>query len=254
MWGSGNIGSSSGINFKIICSESVPVNPIENTIWIKSSLEMNGWAFSPDIPETKEDGLIWITTGNNGLISFNALKRNEIKLYPTATSQYDSKNWVTKKAQIYKNGVWNDLEIWFYNNGDECTAKTGGYINAGGQYSVVENTESFIRIYTKYADTNGAMTTNNAVNLSNINKIYFKVDSNSLITNKNSIPASVGIHTDKSIGSSTKIFRYSKVEISEEPILYSIDVSDLTGEYYIVARGYRSSGHAEMNISEIYGK
>lgn len=56
-----------------------------------------------------KEGFVWIKTGTESNSSFNALKKNNIQIYPAAAKQYVSGKWVDKTAKIYKNGKWVEL-------------------------------------------------------------------------------------------------------------------------------------------------
>ena len=73
-------GGGSSLNFKVVGGTSQPSGVGENTIWVKTSTAITSYVFSPNQP-TASAGCVWIQTGT-GSVSFNALKKNTIQLYP----------------------------------------------------------------------------------------------------------------------------------------------------------------------------
>lgn len=62
-----------------------------------------------DVPYTlpgTETGTVWVSTGTDSPVEFNALKKNAIQLCPIAACQYDGSQWVSKDALIYQAGEW----------------------------------------------------------------------------------------------------------------------------------------------------
>jgi hypothetical protein len=104
-------GGAPAINFKII-NNPKPATAAENTIWVNTDTEINGWTISPVKPENSIEGLVCIATGIESDIVFNALKENSIQVMPLSASQYISGAWVEKTAQIYQDGEWKDFVDW----------------------------------------------------------------------------------------------------------------------------------------------
>ena len=93
---------SAGLNFKVVGGTTKPSSPSVNTIWVNTSSAITGYVFSPTEP-TGSTGLVWIQT-DTGDISFNALKKNAIILYPNQCKQYIDGKWVSLNAFIYQSG------------------------------------------------------------------------------------------------------------------------------------------------------
>lgn len=124
-------GGGAVLNFKVVGGEKQPSNPAENTIWVNAANEPTGYAFSATEPAEPADGLVWILVSTNGSVSFNALKKNDLQVYPAKCRQYISGAWVDKEALIYQNGEWIKWRTYLFDNGDECTDLTGGWGSSG---------------------------------------------------------------------------------------------------------------------------
>lgn len=121
----GGGGGFAGLNFRVIGGTSAPKNPKENDIWVNTSGNVSGWAFSASEPvENVTDGFIWVCVHERSSVSFNALKKNAIEIRPSGVYEYTNNGWVERAAQIYKYGAWSDVKklLYIYNNG-----KSTGY-------------------------------------------------------------------------------------------------------------------------------
>lgn len=118
MIGITNIGGGGGssLNFKVVGGTSAPTSPSENTIWVNTSNDITGWAFSATAPAASE-GLVWFAIGNNSPVAFNAIKKNGLWVYPGSCQQYVSGVWVIKTAKTYQSGSWKDWMYWLYDTG-----------------------------------------------------------------------------------------------------------------------------------------
>jgi hypothetical protein len=89
---------NAGLNFKIVGSTTKPNNPSENTIWIDTDTEINGWFFSDIEPTNPVEGLVWLYVNPSSTIHFNALTENGIRLNLSDVKQYISNTWVDKTS------------------------------------------------------------------------------------------------------------------------------------------------------------
>lgn len=129
-------GGGAALNFDVVRyateSELLAATPKENTIGIISTTEMTGWIIDVNQPENMTNGMVWISAGTASAVEFNALKKNGIQVYPLSAKQYINGEWVNKVAKSYQGGAWVEWVrvIYLFNNGDQCTSITGGWVNA----------------------------------------------------------------------------------------------------------------------------
>lgn len=137
MIGITNIGGGGGssLNFKVVGGISAPTSPSENTIWVNTSNDITGWAFSATAP-TASEGLVWFAIGNNSPVAFNAIKKNGLWVYPGGCQQYISGVWVAKTAKTYQSGSWKDWMYWLYNTGVKKVEFTDNALNTIGTTSL----------------------------------------------------------------------------------------------------------------------
>lgn len=91
------------LNFEVVGGTTQP-SPKENIIWVNTNT-ITDWVFSATQP-TALPGRVWISIGVESAVEFNALKENEIRVYPISAQQYVNGTWVNVEVQSYQNGEW----------------------------------------------------------------------------------------------------------------------------------------------------
>lgn len=122
-------GGGAPLNFKVVGGTAEPASPAENMIWVNTDAEITGWIFSAEEPARPEEGTVWIATGASSTVSFNAMKKNGIQVYPVRAKQYVSGAWADKTAKTYKSGKWVDWLMYLYNKGDKCLSLIGDWVS-----------------------------------------------------------------------------------------------------------------------------
>ena len=64
-----------------------------------------------------KEGTVWIATGAASSAAFNALKRNDLRVYPVSAKQYVAGAWKEQEAKICQRSVWKDWEFFVLRNG-----------------------------------------------------------------------------------------------------------------------------------------
>ena len=251
-------GGASALNFNVVGGTSQPVNPKENTIWVNTQTEISGWVFSAEEPGEPAEGMVWISTGLSSTVEFNALKKNGIQVYPISAKQYISGAWVDKTAKIYQGGAWKELITYLYNKGNECTDLTGGWVSvaslgfAGSGIgtkapTITQNTGYTIVKQTE--DKSGYYRTTNRINLDSAKNIvlvgYLKETTSHPVWTQMSCHANVPTYWGQNQAA------YITASIGNGVLgTYRLDVSGLTGDYYICLGCHGSS--ASIRIDQIY--
>lgn len=120
-------GGGSGLNYSVV-GDVVQPTPKENIIWVNTGTPVKGYSFARTAPSAPVNGDVWFrTTTNASAAEFNALKKNELMVYPQSCFQYEGGEWVEKAAMIYKDGAWVEWYTYFYYLGDQEQAITGGW-------------------------------------------------------------------------------------------------------------------------------
>lgn len=121
-------GGGTSLNFKVVGGTTAPENPKENTIWVNTDVTIPSWIFSAEEPSPAEAGMVWISVGTSSSVVFNALKKNDIQVYPLSAKQYVGDQWVDVEAKTYQGGQWVEWANYLYASGDECTGNGGNWV------------------------------------------------------------------------------------------------------------------------------
>ena len=222
-------GGASGLSFRVTGGASAPANPGENTIWVHTEAEITGWLFSPEEPQSPPEGLLWIRTGTHSPASFNALKKNGIRLCPLSAKQYLSGVWQEKTAKSFLGGAWVD---WW----DGLLFENGVFYEIGGWSAGTVGTT---------IDSTG--TTRVEGSSQPVDVTEFRTLEVTMTLTTNSTQTSyVGLSGDLSDNFAAK----SAVTKGSE-VTVSVDISALTGSYFVVVDCNTSNAAVSYNISKI---
>lgn len=227
------------LNFQVVACASedeLPSNPVENTIAVITETPITGWSFAVTEPATPYTGMVWLRTSTNLATSFNALRKNELFVYMDYVKQYIGGTWVSKDAQLFKNGAWHGLFSGvLYDSGDEYTNYTGGweyetlvYMSYGGAYgkgTVQKNADS-IYLYT-YDSTQASVVTQNKIDISKystLNLDYSGFYDEATGWKHFALLSGIGKFEEVAVAS-------TKISAANGQV--AIDVSNITGNYYV---------------------
>lgn len=167
-------GSGAALNFKIVGGTVAPDVPRENTIWVNTDTDITGWALSAAEPAEPEEGMVWIATGTNSAVPFNALKKNTLMVYPTACKQFVNGAWTNVTAKSYVDGEWVDWFTYlFIENSGQAVPWVFKSMNTKGVVS--EKNGTIVFEYTTVDNNYMASGTEGAVDLSGCSKVCFDV-------------------------------------------------------------------------------
>lgn len=214
--------NSSGLNLKVVGGTTQPTNPAENTVWVNTDVDINGYAFSSAAPTNPVAGMVWFDTGTSSNTAINVDKKNTVMLYPLDCKQYVSGAWVSKTAKVYLNGAW--VELWdgtIFDNGNEYTVITGGFSGEGSFQQITTNKNGYLGVLAGYGST-GAVLTNSAIDLTDFSTLTAVVNGDGSNTKRFGITPTRGTSFSANVSIS-----------SNEDKTVSIDVSTCNGLYYI---------------------
>lgn len=124
-------GGGAPLNFKVVGNPQ-PSSPKENTIWVNTDVKITGHYFQAEQPEEMAEGEVWISTGTESQVAFNALKKGTVMVYPLAAKQMVGGTLVDVTAKSWQNGEWVDWYVWngeLFDNGEQFEKETGGWVN-----------------------------------------------------------------------------------------------------------------------------
>lgn len=225
-------GGGAGLNLKVVGNPQ-PTSPKNNTIWVDTDTEINGYAFSATEPASPRPGMLWFKTGATSNAPINIDKKNTVMLYPNICQQYINGAWVSKTAKIYSSAKWS--ELWdggLYVGGNQYEAITGGWWNNynlsfKGSSTYPGNSDlnlaECLGDYISLSGKNGyfsSVTTKNKIDLSNFSTLNYDV-----LSGSDTDQYIVFIH-DLESGT---INNNSAAQAKAGPV----DISSIEGSYYI---------------------
>ena len=241
----GAISTGVELNFDVVPGLTQPGTAVENTIWVKTE-KIGAWYFSATQPEGMVDYDVWFPVGTSSTVEFNALKKNGIQVYPISAKQYVSGAWADVTAKSYQGGVWVD---WWngelFINGNQYEGFTGGWVRADYYKGSDDNTDAgtltvgdTIYLKTSSGTYCKSVRTTNKIDLTNWKTLKYTVTQYNKGEAAILVTSQVGDVDNVSVA-------IGNFAVGEN----SLDIKELTGEYYIGAY-VRNAG--SVTIEKIY--
>jgi hypothetical protein len=133
-----------------------------------------------------------------------------------------------------------DSRTYLYKDGDECNVLTGGWVDGHSQGTFLRSKESdHLKITISAASSSAAYVTNNAINLTDVNTLNIEwLCDQAGVGNRGLIFGAGAVKTDNAAEIASAI----ETTLPFAKKVSQIDVSALSGSYYIKFRVYQSSG------------
>ena len=232
------------LNFQVVGGTAAPANPTENTIWVNTDQTITSWVFSHNQPSNPSEGMVWIVNGASTISEFDAVSDVSLRVQVAGVKQYVNGVWETKTVKVYQNGEWASLSTYLVKNGIDNTEKTGGWntgVGWGYNSDVVSPTITFDDGIMKVTyPTNdglqfGGISTKNPIDLTNYNTLEMLLSSAQ--ATGSSYPSQGGLSAlYMCLGKDTNSKVATAAIAVKESVtnkVASINISDLTGLYYI---------------------
>lgn len=239
--------TGAGLNFGIVTYATeealLAATPTENTIGVVTDTAVTNYIFSMTEPETPSEGLLWIKTSNMPVATVNVLMDNAIVLGLVSCSQYVSGAWIKLEAHIYQSG-WTELKRYLFNRGVIYTDFTGG-INGTVQDDALYVTGNIATSYNK------TYTTKQTIDLTDVNTIHGRVYSP---TTNTDVYMRITVTTSAATGGRVVLANLITYAGGKPPYdspykEYVMDVSELTGKYYLGYQWGVVSGSSTVNVT-----
>lgn len=246
LYGNGG-GGGNALAFRVLGGTSAPSSPKENDIWVNTSTSITSYVFSATQP-TGSNGVVWFSVGVSSSTEFNALKKNELRVYPISAKQYVSGKWTDKPAKTYQNGKWTDWSYMLKNLNAEHWIATGVTSRAN-----VSNVDSGLQIaFTSagsWQDVGGYI--DESVDLTNYKTVVFQgvhnVKSEQVKLCIYKKDGSVAASVDLDVGS-------SEATVANKLENHPIDCENLTGTFYLGIKATVGSYVGSITIKTITAK
>lgn len=249
----------SNLNFHVYTADSLPDTGNENDICVISDVSMKNWIMSPDTPNgaPRNDGDIWIRYSAAG-DTLNILKNNTMRICISSLKQYIGGEWVDQTAKRYQNGEWVDLRgiIYLYKNGNAFDDITGGLeaLAISGSFwkssDVTFDSDRIIFNSTPNTACVSYATTKKKIDLTNRNSIV--LNSLSFTATGQYAKGKLGVTSTKtdytSLHDNAVAFKEFGTGTTGEVIL---DISSLSGEYYVAFGISSESSGGRLEVSEV---
>lgn len=232
---SGGGGAAEKLSFAVVGSASQPSAPAANTIWVKTSVAITSWAMQPTAPSGPSAGMVWIKTALSGGAALNAITKNALTIALVGCQQYSGTAWEPKEASLYTGSAWVQFaveQLILFAAGGGYTDKWATDYQASG-YTVNAGTiaDDGLTVATPYGPYSvlGTAAPIDVTNFASVNAdVTYTVGGGGVIQ--------MTMPTDKA-----NINASPSVAITATGTV-SVDVSSLTGEYYVAFMGTGSRG------------
>lgn len=221
----------------------------DNTIWVNTDTDINGYAFSATEPTSPVEDMVWFVTGASSSAAMNVDKKNTVMLYPSGCYQYIDGAWIKKTALTYLNGAWVAWKLTIYDAGYINTDAIGSFVSVGKQASstnggtaaaptVTYNADNIL-IYTSNNYKGGIVYTELPVDLTAFSTVNVYAKESGGYAPSLKIYSAIGSYQDSNVAASVTITKGATGT-------YSVDVSALSGEYFI---GFAMLGDSGTGVS-----
>ena len=250
----GDASANFGVKSYNTLEELNAATPKDNTIAIVTETEPSGWIFSDTQPTEVEEAAVWVQTSSSSAVKFNVMGGdNSFAVGVMKAMQYINGEWVDLDERIYRDGKWSEWCLFLYNEGDQCTAVTGGWEAQKDNSETTPATpvltfnETTMKASIWHAGTSnfwgGVVRTKNGIDLTNYSKLVCKTVST------NGTQYLMVDEVDQ-----TGFEVYTARATIDPTGTTTLDISGLTGLYDVMVYVYNNSGGTTSyaEISKIY--
>lgn len=172
----------------------------------------------------------------------------------------DGSNTASKDVSITTEGQNESVKLsyftYYYNKGDQCTEVTGGWIKTtrNGSGGSLAFNQASMTLYANAYQVRVNAATKNGVDLTNIKTLYFSVKSATTYGTQGYPQILISTRNDPDSANTGDYVARKTLSASSSFSEVSIDVSALTGSFYIVFTGLNGdSGPATIEVQAVWG-
>lgn len=246
MIGRTNAGSGGGGGgLRVAVGLTAPANPRENMVWVKSAQAGKQYVFAESEPENPSEGLIWFRVTSAGII--------------TQAHVYTDGAWVATDTYMYLGGTWTQIaSAWngeLFENGNQYVDITGGWLAKLGTLNETNP-------YLKYSagSQNIVASSGKMIDLTNYTTLHIIGRGRGDYNYEGGVHARIpSFGVAKTIGSSSVTYAAradmtagyigNLATLTEEKV---VDVTTLTGEYYVAMTIAGSHTSATLGVKKIW--
>jgi hypothetical protein len=241
--GVGGIKEESPLNFAVTAYPSevelntaIPEDTNINNIGVVTQNPITGWYFASEQPGNMAEGEIFFNVGTSCPVAFNALKENNITVYPLSARQFVSGALVDVTAKSYQGGAWVEWiqsKYLFKSGSGEAvpfTMKREGYavVTIGKDYVDVNRNNLGTSQFVYYTQ----------VSFKDYNWLRARVHETAK-GERDDITAALAYSTQEPTQNRNGYTRTAEVVFSEttQPKVYELDISAQNGTFYVAITG-----------------
>ena len=258
------------VEIDVIGGTTRPGQMANNTIWVNTSTPISSWYISAEAPEDPSAGTVWIMIDYESDIQLELSNIPYIGVGIGTSYQYINGDWTIIPAEIYANGKYYSSNLVLYNHGTynnayEWRIDNNYMVIKYGEYANQRTNEREMTIYnrTDYIEIRYHTHDNYWAS----DSIYYVVGvdlteySTLAVTLEHTATTEARTHF---ISASTVPETIAGTQTNAEAIIswsartakskqtINLDVSSLTGEFYINIGSYSADDKSNSCVSKIY--
>ena len=184
-----------------------------------------------------EEGTVWFSTYTTSSLAFNALKKNNVTVYPNLTKQYVNGAWVNKTVKIYQNGALADLipigTIFDTNYGGIVDPISVAYQQANA--SVTISSQGITYAYSSTGNAQSGVISDELYDLTDFNTLVVEATISGVGASK--YEGRMGVAKSKWVVDKFTFAAQKYFTANNTRTVYELDISALGGEHYVGTAG-----------------
>lgn len=249
-----------GLRVRIFDGTSAPLSPKDNDIWVNTAVAISGWELSDKalpVSWAMSTGFVYLKGTFDGAyehrngaglnLSVPGNHNGTVYARLTGCIQYNGSAWESRDAWIWHGSQWYQFgSAWdghLFRYGDSYDAVTGGWVaraiaHTNDQYgpyhaapSVQTQSNGGVKVYMSNTDKSGIWTTANKISLAGFNTLTFNgnlYDPHGWNRAQLDVWSGFGTYSSENV--------VARLNAAYNAGTYTLDISSLTGSYYIGVR------------------
>lgn len=243
--GGSEIAGGMPIDITIVGGTAQPGNPEDHTVWINTSVPITSYVISYNEPTAYDQGMIWIEIQSDSDNIINV--SDDVDLGIGIVRQYVNGGWKFMAGKVYQNSTWTPIQTWVYYCGVYNTTLGGTWTRNNTSGTLLDE-DGFIE------KVNGSSnySSGKAIDLTNISSVIFDLEvlrAGTYNFGYISVSAKSGSYSNTWTNApSTARTKLGSAAVRQK---YTLNVSDLTGNYYITIGANSASGTSRVRVFSI---
>ena len=182
-------------------------------------------------------GQVWFGTDTSSSLAFNALKKDNLTVYPNLTKQYVNGAWGNKTVKIYQNGALEDLipigTIFDTNYGGIVDPISVAYQQANASVTIAS--QGITYVYSSTGNAQSGVISDKLYDITDFNTLVVEATISGIGGSK--YEGRMGVAKSKWVVDKFTFAAQTYFTANNTRTVYELDVSSLGGEYYVGTAG-----------------